>query len=136
MREATKDDLPAVLRMGRAFAEALKVPCTAEAMTNTAEGLMDSEFAELFIADGGMAGIVLFPDILSGRVNATELFWWVDPNKRGSGLGIRMLKGIEEWARAKGAEQISMMSMSGLDIDDLYIRYGYEKRETTFVKDL
>lgn len=137
MRTATKDDVLEMLRMGRAFCAALGEPCDRESIVSTLEFLIDSDQGTVLVDDGAMVGALLVPHFFdNSRVMATELFWWVDEDKRGNGAGAKLLNEVELWAKAHGAERLSMMSMAGLgdEVGKIYERHGFKHFESHYVK--
>jgi hypothetical protein len=67
---------------------------------------------------------------------AIEMLWWVDPDFRGI-AALRLHKGFEEWARAKGCRLASMSAIAGDDrLADFYARGGYRPFEVNFLKEL
>lgn len=137
MRHATKEDIPEIVRMGEDFCKALHEEYDEDSIAETALSLIENPDAVLLFEDGGMAAAMVIPAFLNyGVLNAAELFWWIDPEKRGNGSGLELLKGLEMWARSKGADRLSMIEMSGFEVGKLYEKHGFEKAETTFVKQL
>jgi GNAT superfamily N-acetyltransferase len=137
MRPATRDDLPELLRMGRAFCAAISEGCERESIVETLEMLIDEDFGVLLYDEGAMVGGLLVPHFFDkSRLMATELFWWVDEEVRGNGVGVKLLNGLESWARAHGAERLSMMSMTALDkgVGKIYERHGFKHFESHYVK--
>ena len=68
---------------------------------------------------------------------ATELFWYVDPEIRGLGVGQLLMDGLEDLARTKGAKICSMGNMSTSDpkaAERLFKKSGYKLTEKTFTK--
>jgi len=68
---------------------------------------------------------------------ATELFWYVDPEVRGLGVGQLLMDGLEDIARTKGAKICSMGNMSTSDpkaAERLFKKSGYKLTEKTFTK--
>ena len=52
-------------------------------------------------------------------------------------IGIRLLRAIEEWAKMKGANYITMTSLEGMqDLMRFYNRNHYRKLETHYVKEV
>ena len=135
---ATTDDLNEIIRMGTAFADALGEESDIDSIEDTAINLMDSDIGVLLIEDHAMAGALVVPNFFDiNRLIATELFWWVDEDHRGNGVGKRLLDGLESWARDKGAERLNMIAMDSLDdVGKLYESAGYRKFETSYVRKL
>jgi GNAT superfamily N-acetyltransferase len=51
---------------------------------------------------------------------------WVAPDGRGRGVGDRLMRQIEEWARADGAHALELAVADGNDpARKLYLRHGY-----------
>ena len=139
MRPAEHKDIPDIVRMGKAFASALGEDHDAESIEITARELIDSDIGVILIEDHAMAGALVVPNFFhKSRLIATELFWWVDKEARGNGAGLRLLNGLESWAKSKDAERLTMVGMESLDprIGVLYKRAGYKKFETSYVRKL
>lgn len=93
----------------------------------------------LIMGDGGMIGWLVFPVFMTGRMVAQELFWWVDQDKRKTGLGLKLLKAAEKKAKEQGAQHMLMLCLDRLDgekVAKLYGAMGYESREQTFMRAL
>ncbi len=137
MREATYKDIPEIVRMGKAFADAVEEDHDIESIEQTAHELIDSDIGVILIDKHAMAGALVVPNFFhKSRLIATELFWWVDKEARGNGAGQRLLNGLESWAKSKDAERLTMVGMESLDprVGILYQRAGYRKFETTYVR--
>lgn len=84
----------------------------------------------------GMAGALAYPTwYCPEEMTGQDLFWWVDPEHRGSG-GL-LLDALEAWAMGMGAVTFSMASMSASEGDRvgrIYERRGYRAQETTYTK--
>jgi GNAT superfamily N-acetyltransferase len=83
----------------------------------------------------GCIGGVIYPDLYSGSLVATEFFWFVREQKRGP--GIRLYKAFEDWAREQGCSQIRMVHLMDSMPDKLakfYTHFGYEPSEVHFLK--
>jgi len=88
--------------------------------------------------DGG-CGIILFPDLNTGDLIASETFWYVMPHARGGFAAVSMLSAMEDWARRNGAVRFSMSHLSGENsarIKRSYSRLGFREMETQFIKEL
>lgn len=140
VRDATPSDIPAMVGMGRRFYRALGydnlIPFAAEDFARALEDFIENHIA--LVADGGMAVAVVAPSFVNaGALNAFELFFWVDPEKRGAGMAL--LDALERRARALGAGTLSAVACETLRPGALaraYSRRGYRKMETTFVRKL
>lgn len=70
---------------------------------------------------------------------ATEVVYYVSPEYRKGGLGIRFLKKAEAIARAHGVKYVSMIHLDSVEperAEAVYKRLGYHKTETLFSKDI
>lgn len=128
--------------MGRRFIESSHyraiVPDNPDQLRTTAAGLITSEsgFVAVDDRDGtlvGMIGILLFPHHLSGERIAGEVFWWVEPERRGG--GVRLMKRAEAWAKDHGAVRMQMIAPSA-PVGALYARLGYAPVEIAYERAL
>lgn len=143
IREATAADLPTLVTMGRRFQrEVFGVladnPAHLEALGQQLLARADSV---LFVADGaagvvGMIGMMVVPHLMSGERVATELFWWTEPEHRG--VGLRLFRQAEAWARAHDAVFMQMEAPTlrdlGQDVGVLYQRLGFVEVERTYLR--
>lgn len=148
IREATADDVPALVAMGQRFRNstvyARRLRDNPEQMAETGLMLIHSDDGLLLVADRGgapigMIGVLVFPHHLSGERTAGELFFWVDPEYRG--YGVRLLRQAERWARERGATTMQMIAPVVIDEPDddvgpFYARVGYHALEVAYEKDL
>jgi GNAT superfamily N-acetyltransferase len=101
------------------------------------------ERAQIVLVDDqrrGMAAAVLFPSFFDGQtLLAQELFWWVAPEHRGSGVALELLDAMEQAARRAGAKALLMLCIDRLDgnkVAGIYKRRGYRAAERTFMRKL
>lgn len=144
IRRATRDDRPALLRMGRSFAAiGTAIPFDDDSYMATVMHLIAGEDAILLVLerDGqvvGMIGGLCYPCWYNhGHITAQELFWWVDEGYRGSGGSVRLLEAFEEWAISQGASEIVMGARSHMSAERLgrfYARRGYVELERLYSK--
>ncbi len=149
VRPMTETDLPAYLKMAAAFHEDCPVSDlmpfdpegTAEFLTN----LIGNENFRAIIAevDGepvGITGAALYPMFFSPEnFVVQEMWWWLSPAHRGSGVAQRMYKDIENWALDSGAVAVFMIALHNDNVErmaKLYSRSGFRPMERTFVKGL
>ncbi len=145
IRAATLADVPAVATMMRRFFEATKWSGMAEWNEGDARALLerlitrdDGALLVLEERDGlaGMVAAVLYGLYFNlGHITCQELFWWVEPERRGKGLAL--WKAIEDVGRARGAKSFQMSSILRRDrLDRIYKRAGYVPSESTYIKRL
>ncbi len=140
IREATLEDVPTLVAMGRQFAQSATyrdvVRDNPEQMTVMAQTLITSDVGIMLVLErdgqlNGMIGMICMPHFLSGDVFAGEICWWVNPGHRGDGL--HLMKAAEAWAQARGAKTIQMIAPNDR-VGRLYERMGYRRTETTYQK--
>lgn len=87
---------------------------------------------------GGIGG-VCHPDLLSGRMQAIELFWYVKTEYRNGMWPFRLLKEFEVWAVGMKCSHVSMIHMECSmpeRLKDFYVGQNYSKFETVYRKAL
>ena len=132
IREATKDDLPALLEMGRKFHAMSGHPMGFDeaAVSAFMISLIDNEAGCLLMTDKGVIGGVLAPawcDPLWPM--AIELFWWAE------GGGLKLMSEFEKWAESRGANEVRMTSLAAHQrAADLLQLKGYSPSEISFSK--
>lgn len=139
IRIATHADIPECLRMGREFIESAGFDFNAAVAEQTLRQLIVSPDGALFVVDGGMIGGLVYQHFFNAERIAQELFWWVDPEKRGGTTAVRLLDAFSVWAKERGAMRLTMIALDASDGDrvgDLYRRRGFEPLERTFVRSL
>ena len=82
---------------------------------------------------GFLAGCAA-PFLFGQHLLATEIAWWVEPDKRGSGIGAEFLSAFEYWAKEKAG--CTMLSMVCLDdkLSRFYEDKGYKLYERAYMK--
>ncbi len=145
--EATADDLSACLDMGARFFEesgfAAETSFDAESTLATLEHLMTDPDGCLLVAKQkgeivGMAGAMAYPHYFNrDSKTAQELFWWVAPAARGGMAGVRLLLGLEAWAKGRGCGTLTMVCLTiKSPAERIYARMGYRAAERSFLKRL
>ena len=140
IRQATADDVDAMVRMGLHFqattAYAVHLRATAATLRTLADELVASDHTALWFAerDGaalGMIAAALYRHPMSGETIGTEICWWMDPAARGGRAALRLLKTAEAWAKAAGATVFQMMAPTD-DVGRLYERLGFDRIEVHY----
>ena len=97
----------------------------------------------LLVVDGdegliGATGALLHPHYFnSAHITGQELFWWIDPDHRGS--GALLFNALEDWVRSKGANSFSMIALEALEPDKvglIYRRRGYRPVERSYLREM
>ena len=142
-RRAVAEDLPSLVEMLRTFVTSTKyrkfVGDSPEALQTFLSPLIDNPSAAIFVAEQGevvgMLGVLGYVHPMSGEKCAGELFWWLRPEHRGT--GIWLLRRAEKWAQEFGAVSMQMIAPSDRpDVAALYERDGYESVEVAYHKRL
>jgi GNAT superfamily N-acetyltransferase len=145
---ATETHLPAAMGMAASFFEASGLARLGafdeSAMSEMLKGCIADQFRALFVAIDagkavGMIGMALVPLFAAPTiVFAQELFWWVEPEARRSGVGRKLIAAGEAWARENDATLFSMVALANDPgaADQMYARSGFEKLETTWARRL
>lgn len=92
--------------------------------------------------DGEIVGVtscLLYPLYFSPDYQvAQELWWWLTPQSRGSGIGHAMFREIEAWAKEKNARALFMIALEderAAAMEKVYFRAGFRPLERTFIKE-
>lgn len=81
----------------------------------------------------GMIAVIAYDHFISGQRVVGEVVYWVEAAARG--LGLRLLKAAEAWAKTEGAVLMQMISPEPR-VDALYQRLGYAPIERIFQRAL
>lgn len=85
--------------------------------------------------DGGMIAGVVTPFLFGKRRVASELGWWVEPDKRKSNVGKELLEGFEFWAKTVHCDLITMVSLDD-ELGKFYEKCGYQLHERAYMKEI
>ena len=142
IRPATLDDVPGIGALGQRFlAQSVyhgRLADNPAQVRALATQLIEGAAGEVFVAEvdgalGGMLAVVAYAHPLSGEWVAGELAWWVDRDHRG--VGLRLLRAAERWARAQGAVRFDLVAPTP-EVETLYARLGYVPIERTYQREL
>ena len=146
IRQATLDDLGAIVSMAEKFYATTHYSHWANFNTDTVEtlasNLIENHVMLCAEVDGvvvGMVGLFVAPFMFnSDKTGAYEVVWWVNPESQGSGIGMELLAAIEPACREKDCDiiQMVMMANSPPKAAAIYERFGYKHSETSFTKEL
>lgn len=140
LRIATIEDLPLVIDMIMKFASSspYKGYVEEEKIKTMATHFLNAPKEDMIILLSGTDGILvgMATEFPYGYVKAaTELAWWVSPNKRGQKAGGELLAAFEFWAKQIGC---SIVTVSCLDdkIAKHYENLGYTLQERAYLKEI
>jgi len=141
IRSATLDDMDFLLLCGEHFAEAVKLPGGFDAVSAEQffRFLIESPDGVLLIGDGGGVGGLAHPSPYNNaHKTGQELFWWVEPDKRGGRLGVALLKALEEAVEALGVQSwtVSSIGLDGDRLGPLFERWGYRLTDRNYTKEM
>lgn len=142
LREATAADLDRLVEMGEHFIDQsvyrTKLAKNAEQLRALAAQIIASPDGVVLVAEDadslvGMLAAIVYAHHMSGERIAGEVAWWVEPSHRG--VGLRLLRRVEQWAHEKGAVSLQMIAPTA-DVETLYQRLGFEPVERTYQRRL
>jgi GNAT superfamily N-acetyltransferase len=144
IRKALVEDLPRIHACASEFYAASKFlrRFNLERFVSAWTDFLETGVGTVFVAeDGGEVtgciGGVVYPDLYSGTLVATEFFWYVRERHRGA--GVRLYHAFEDWARERRCSEIRMVHLTDSMPERLakvYRRFGYEASEVHYVKEL
>lgn len=143
IREATIDDVPQLVEMGRRFRASTQyasiVSENPQQMADTATNLITQDNGVIWVAEDrggclvGMLGLVLFCHPMSGELTVGELFWWSDA----PAIGMRLFRRGKQWAQSTGATKFQMTQPETEQrLTALYERLGFQRVEVAWQIDL
>lgn len=144
IRDAQPDDIPRIVEMGRRFL--LEGPYKDQLADNPGEAakfatnVMAHKDGHILVADKdgkpiGVIAFIVMPHWFSGETTATEMIWYVEPEHRPGGIGMRLLWEAEKQALDLGAASMGMTAPTEA-VGDVYKRFGYRKVEVAYQKRL
>ena len=87
----------------------------------------------------GISGAMTFPFYFAQTHAAQELFWWIEPEARGTSAGKQMMFEIESWAEQVGASHLFMIALENdrsKTMERVYGRNGFAPIERIFIKEI
>ena len=105
--------------------------------------LLEGGIASMWVSreDGritGTIGMTLTMSLMDGIVLADEMFWFVDPNHRGS-AGLKLFLEAKKWAKHSGAGRMLMGKMLAIEpekVGKFYEQQGFKPLQTQYFLDL
>ena len=141
IRPANDSDLAWILAEGKRFFDAsgYGAVCTYRP-EDVAKTLLRCQIVLVDDQHRAMAAAGLFPAFMDSQtLMAQELFWWVSPEHRGTGVAIELLEAMENAAKQLGARAMLMLCIDRLDgnkVAGIYKRRGYRAAERLFMRKL
>lgn len=147
IRPARLGDLDAMQEMGAQFFAASGLDrwfsYDVASFRNSLEAFIENPFAATFVAEDnggiiGMAAALAYACWFNrDHITAQELFWWVDPSRRGDTHGRELREAMDDWARHRGCRTFEMGALEALRpevLENYYARLGYGAKERIFCK--
>jgi GNAT superfamily N-acetyltransferase len=144
VRPAAEADIADIVRMGRHFwaqtffkditycPDSIAYQCR---LMMEHKLLLMGEVENQVVGSVGALAVPLYGNL--SVLVASELFWYVEPEHRNSGIGKLMLDGIEKAAKERGVHVFSMMALESVEPEKaaaIYNRLGYVPTEHAFSK--
>lgn len=137
IREATLDDIPGLMVLGRSFhARSLwaQMPLDEGRVEQHIISIITGENTACYVLDDltGAVGVYIAPLYFTDAFVAQEAFWYCESRR-----GLSLMRKAEEWARERGAACMFMSRIEGLAderVDQIYRRDGYRPTEHTYMK--
>lgn len=143
IRPATRDDIPALIELGRAMhAESPRFsrhPYSPAKTAGTIDFLLANGAVFVAVKGGqavGMMGGMVAPGWFTDEATAIELAVYVAPEHRGR-TGMRLIRAFEAWAFEHGAVEVTLGITTEVDTERtaaLYEHLGYRRAGLTTVK--
>lgn len=145
IRPATADDIDDLVRLGQALhAESPRYSrrrFDPQKVRDLTAQVLQMDTAAIFVATSlgqviGLFVIVATSDWFGPDLHATDLVVYVDPAHRGGTAFPKLVRAVEEWARAKGVLDLDIGVSTGIHTMRtvcVYERLGYTLGETRVV---
>lgn len=137
IRHAVAEDIPVLLKMGKAFADEAGVTDLVgwddASVTALLNSLIDHEDALLLIGERSMLGGVAYAHPFNNAAKVFQELFWRSHGRE----GLRALSMAEDWMRKRGVSRSLMLGLDTLpNLERLYGRLGYRPAERTFIKEI
>jgi GNAT superfamily N-acetyltransferase len=143
IRNGTQRDKDAVLRMAKKFYSECGYEAHIEYDYDSCSALyemcLDMGLCSVAEVDGELVGFVIglkSPFLMNQNYSiGAEVAWWVEPEHRG--LGLKLLRHIEQSAKDQGLKMWSMMCLESMEpekVSEIYLKSGYKPTERSFTR--
>jgi len=142
IREAEIQDFEAILDMCETFWKHTQFDEPFERDHTRKMVQMSYDHGLLLVADNdgieGFIAAVAAPLLgSSSAIAATELAWWVNPEKRGNMSGVKLLTSLERLCIKRNVKYLNLAYMQSSmpeQVRSMYERMGYKLQETLYTK--
>lgn len=141
MKIATIDDVAEILEMSKQFmsktgyAEYSDEQNIRNLIESIVTGRQDQMIILLKPGVGFIAGQAT-PFVFGPHYIASEIAWWINEEKRNSGIGEELVEAFEYWA--KNVAGCTIITLTSLDdgVGKFYEKKGYKLHERAYMKEL
>lgn len=137
-------EIPKLIPLAHAFIEESgeDIPFDAEHFKHTWDQIYLTKTGSIikYEKDGeivGALGFLVYKDILSGQLKATETFWFVKKEHRGA--GVLLLDEFERISKIMGVKKVMMAHLKNLmpeKVKSIYLKKGYREVETQYERSI
>lgn len=141
IREIAAEEVQNILPLAHEFADRLQdVDISDEHWAGLWSKLITSGLGHVFADEDytGALGMIIAKDVHSGKMQASEGFWFVS-DKAGSFLGARLFRKFEKVAKEYKCERLKMVHMVDSmpeKLQNFYEGMGYRKSEVHYLKEV
>lgn len=135
---ALKEDKEQVMELAMQFAEAspYKDMIDRSAVEQVVDDVLESKYAVILLhTEGGFIAGRVAPFPFGVWLIGQELAWWVNPEKRGSGIGQQLREGFEFWAKKIGCKTVVFSTLEK-ELGEKLETEGYKPYEYAYMKEL
>ena len=96
-------------------------------------------FAKVIVGKGFLVAMAAPSFLHPGKLQASELAWYVEPEFRGTSTAIKLMKMYEAEALERGCTEIGMVCLESINPETtgkIYEKLGYNKHETHYIKEV
>jgi len=141
--KGTYKDIPGTIQLMRSFEfESKFVKFNYDRVNALWNDIISKDVGVFFVSKNedkiiGAIGGIKYSDPNDGVLTAIEMFWYVHPEYRGS--GIKLFRMFELWAETENCKRCIMVHLADLMPDKvkrIYESMGYELLESHYIKEL
>ena len=141
MKVATTEDSQEIVDMAMKFMATTGYTeySNEETITQLVNNILTGKQNEMIIllepGVGFLAGMSS-PFVFGPHLIASEIAWWIEPDKRQNGVGAELVDAFEYWA--KNVANCTVITLTSLDdsVGKFYEKKGYALHERAYMKQL
>lgn len=89
----------------------------------------------LLYEDYGMILGTVIPFVFGTKTIAAELAWWVNPDKRRTRAGAKLIEAFEYWAKLAGCAAVTATALTD-SLGKYYEKHGYKLYDRAYMKEI